>query len=237
MSKPPSPQVGFNDNVRHKNKVFHIQTEDSGVNRPHVITHLFMDGGRILKSVKQSYADHVGVEGLSDIVRKMMKDQHKEMFVALKGGQFDHLLDDGKKKPVVAVAPEGAALVAESPPPVKVNMPSARMDEAPRTVRDPRIELRLPAPVSDLPPPPPSSLAALDPSSRAHTPLAHSAERAVVMTESSPPPSRTVEIDGAIARARPASIFGNAKAPTFSAFGGADKSLEEMILRYVTEES
>ncbi len=222
MSKPPSPQVGFNDNVRHKNKVFHIQTEDSGVNRPHVITHLFMDGGRILKSVKQSYAEHVGAEGLSDIVRKMMKDQHKEMFVALKGGQFDQLLDDGKKKPV---APAVAAL--ESPPPAKVHLPPAHTDEAPHTIRDSRLELRMPAPVSDLPPPPPSKIAALDPSSHAR----------VTTSESSPPPSRTVEIEGAVARARPASIFGTPKPPTFSAFGGADKTLEEMILRYVTEES
>ena len=52
MSKVQSPLLGYNNNVRHKNRQFHIQTEDSGVNHPHIITHLFMDGGRILKSVK-----------------------------------------------------------------------------------------------------------------------------------------------------------------------------------------
>ena len=52
MAKFQSPLLGYNNNVRHKNRVFHIQTEDSGVNHPHIITHLFMDGGRILKSVK-----------------------------------------------------------------------------------------------------------------------------------------------------------------------------------------
>ena len=53
MSKHFSPLLGYNNNVRHKNRVFHIQTEDSGVKHPHIITHLFMDGGRILKSVRE----------------------------------------------------------------------------------------------------------------------------------------------------------------------------------------
>src|SRR5512144_2136480 len=99
MSKAPSPLLGYNNNVRHKNRVFHIQTEDSGVKHPHVITHLFMDGGRILKSVKRSYADLVGAEGMSDLVRQMMKEQHKAMFIALRDGQFDHLVDGALSTP------------------------------------------------------------------------------------------------------------------------------------------
>ncbi len=58
--KHPSPLLGYNNNVRHKGKVFHVQTEDSGVKYGHIITHLFMDGGRILKSVKTSYSEYVG---------------------------------------------------------------------------------------------------------------------------------------------------------------------------------
>src|SRR5882757_4423252 len=96
MSKAPSPLLGYNNNVRHKARVFHIQTEDSGVGRPHIITHLFMDGGRILKSVKTSYAEHVGTDGMSETVRVLMKEQHKGMFISLRDGQFDELVDSGK---------------------------------------------------------------------------------------------------------------------------------------------
>ncbi len=39
--------TGFNHNIKHKGKVYHVQTEDSGVNNPHIITHLFV-GGNIL---------------------------------------------------------------------------------------------------------------------------------------------------------------------------------------------
>jgi len=96
MAKFQSPLLGYNNNVRHKNRVFHIQTEDSGVNHPHIITHLFMDGGRILKSVKKSYAEHVGAEGMQEIVRGLMKEQHKAIFIALRDGQFDALVDAGR---------------------------------------------------------------------------------------------------------------------------------------------
>src|SRR3954466_11014410 len=93
MAKFQSPLLGYNNNVRHKNRVFHIQTEDSGVNHPHIIMHLFMDGGRILKSVKKSYAEHVGADGMREIVKKLMKEQHKAMFIALRDGQYDVLVE------------------------------------------------------------------------------------------------------------------------------------------------
>jgi len=89
MSKGASPLLGYNTNVRHKGKLYHIQTEDSGVKHPHIITHLFADGGRIIASTKTSYADHVGVEDMKDVVKKMMQEQHKAMFIALRDGVYD----------------------------------------------------------------------------------------------------------------------------------------------------
>ncbi len=89
MPKGPSPLVGYNTNIRHKGKVYHIQTEDSGVTRPHIITHLFADGGRIVASRKTDYAQHVGSADLVNIVRNLMKEQHKAMFIALRDCAFD----------------------------------------------------------------------------------------------------------------------------------------------------
>jgi len=92
-TKYVSPLLGYNNNVRHRGKVFHIQTEDSGAKYGHIITHLFMDGGRILKSVKTSYTEYIGNDRMADIVREMMKQQHKAMFIALRDGKFDALVD------------------------------------------------------------------------------------------------------------------------------------------------
>jgi hypothetical protein len=85
----PSPLVGYNTNVRHKGKLYHIQTEDSGVNHPHVITHLFADGGRIIASRKTGYASHLGAKDLQSIVKKLMQDQHKAVFIELRDCVYD----------------------------------------------------------------------------------------------------------------------------------------------------
>ena len=84
-----APLLGYNTNVRHAGKLYHIQTEDSGVDHPHIITHLFADGGRIVASKKTSYAERVGSEGLQDTVKKLMQAQHKAMFIALRDGVYD----------------------------------------------------------------------------------------------------------------------------------------------------
>ena len=89
MAGSPSPLVGYNTNVRHKGKLYHIQTEDSGVKRPHIITHLFADGGRIIATEKTSYEEHVQSEDIAAIVKKLMQEQHKRMFIALRDGVYD----------------------------------------------------------------------------------------------------------------------------------------------------
>jgi hypothetical protein len=105
MPKDPSPLLGYNNNIRHKDRVFHVQTEDSGVRHPHIITHLFMDGGRILKSVKTSYAEHLGIERMADVVQRMMKDQHKAMLVGLRAGDYDSIVEGSPAvKPAAAPA-------------------------------------------------------------------------------------------------------------------------------------
>jgi hypothetical protein len=86
-------QVGFNNNVKYRNQTFHIQTEDSGLDKPHVITHLFADGGRIIKSHKRIYADQVRRPDVAAYVRQLMKGQQLEMALALREGRFDSVID------------------------------------------------------------------------------------------------------------------------------------------------
>jgi hypothetical protein len=80
--------LGFNHNVRYKGEVFHVQTEDSGVAAPHIITLLYR-GGVILASKKTSYADILKIENLDTVVEELMKDQHKAIMRRLKAGEFD----------------------------------------------------------------------------------------------------------------------------------------------------
>jgi hypothetical protein len=104
-------QVGFNNNVKYKGKHFHVQTEDSGLNQPHIITHLFTDGGRIIKSHKRSYADSVGREDVALFVRTLMKGQHMEMVQWLREGRFD---------PIIEGQRGGGMEILEQPPAIDV---------------------------------------------------------------------------------------------------------------------
>lgn len=85
-------QVGFNNNVKYNGLVFHIQTEDSGLDKPHIITHLFADGGRIIKSVKRVYAAEVKRDDIAKYVRALMKGQHMEMALHLREGKYDEVI-------------------------------------------------------------------------------------------------------------------------------------------------
>ncbi|HJK97484.1 MAG TPA: hypothetical protein RMF84_09695 [Polyangiaceae bacterium LLY-WYZ-14_1] len=115
-----SPLLGYNTNVRHRGRVYHIQTEDSGLERPHVITHLFADGGRIVASQKTSYADHVASGGYPATVKQLMQDQHKAMFIALRAGTYDDSEDAVAAPPGGAGSPTGAAATRPNTPKVDV---------------------------------------------------------------------------------------------------------------------
>lgn len=80
--------LGYNHNLMYKGEVFHVQTEDSGVANPHIITLLYR-GGVIVSSRKTSYSDILKMDNLEVVVEELMKEQHKEMMRRLKAGEFD----------------------------------------------------------------------------------------------------------------------------------------------------
>lgn len=123
-------QIGFNNNVIYKEARYHVQTEDSGLDRPHVITHLFADGGRIIKSHKRVYAGEVARADVAAYVRSLMKAQHMEMCIMLREGKFDDVvaglavggMETLEHAPEVRVKKGAGERVAaaETPPPLAV---------------------------------------------------------------------------------------------------------------------
>lgn len=112
--------VGFNHNVMYKGEVFHIQTEDSGISNPHIITLLYR-GGTIISSKKTSYADIIKIENLESVVEDLMKEQHKDMLRRLKAGQFDERAFASQPAPPLQSAAEKPA--AAEPPPAPPSPP------------------------------------------------------------------------------------------------------------------
>ena len=109
--------TGFNHNIKHKGKVYHVQTEDSGASNPHIITHLFV-GGNILATKKASYTDIVKSENLPELVRDMMEEQHKQMLRNLVNGTYDNVDRSAtayQPGELAKEAPKAAAAVAPVP--------------------------------------------------------------------------------------------------------------------------
>ena len=123
MKKPP-PLLGYNTNVRHSGHLFHIQTEDSGIDHPHIITHLFVEG-TILATKKSTYAQVLEEADWEKKVRAMMKDQHRTMFVELRDGHHDDIAAKLRGEPV-GDAPEK---VPSEPPARYSDAPTIDIDQ------------------------------------------------------------------------------------------------------------
>lgn len=247
--KPPSPLVGFNNNVKHKGRIFHVQTEDSGVNRPRITTHLFADGGRIVKTTRTDYSEYIGRADMTAVVRRLMKEQHKAMFIALRDGQLDESVDH-----ICGPPPQNSPSVAErfSLPPMPA-VPSSVM-----AVAD------LPAPdrttaAHPEQPPPSQPLIPRRPAPTLTDLVLADLEGARARAVPPPKPPRggagapgLVPVDAAAAAAaraprapsgryaapRPAAIFSSTEGQG-SLFGGgsiSEKSLDEVILSYLAED-
>jgi hypothetical protein len=125
--------VGYNHNIMYKGEVFHVQTEDSGINNPHIITLLYR-GGNILASKKTSYADIVRMGNLNQVVEDLMKEQHKEMLRRLKNAEFDERL--GLNSVKMSTGAQVAAPVEPSPVPAPAPAPVQAQPQTPDPARD-----------------------------------------------------------------------------------------------------
>jgi len=87
--------VGYNTNVRYKDKVYHIQTEDTGIDNPVIVTFLYYQGA-IIASRKTNYANIINEPDYKEKVAKIMKVQHKYMIRELLSGRLT--MDDEMAK-------------------------------------------------------------------------------------------------------------------------------------------
>lgn len=126
--------VGFNHNVMYRGEVFHVQTEDSGVANPHIVTLIYREG-TIIAARKTSYADIIKVDNLERVVEELMKEQHKGMLRRLKNGEFDaKAFPAARTAPAARPAPKPAA--APQPASAVPPKPSVKSQEKPSSLDD-----------------------------------------------------------------------------------------------------
>jgi hypothetical protein len=106
--------TGFNTDIKHNEKVYHIQTEDKGLQNPYIESLVYV-GGEILASKKTSYAEQVKAGIDEKWIGSLMEQQHRTMIAAIKRGRFDHPADSTKSalpRPTIDAAIIGDAAVA-----------------------------------------------------------------------------------------------------------------------------
>ena len=119
VSKRP-PLLGYNHNVRHAGRLFHVQTEDSGPSRPVITTHIFYEGTILATARTQYQADEPDA-----VVQRKMQDQHKSMLKRVRDGAFDYAQDEQGRP---AASAEGSARAdASAPRDLSMDPPTSRM--------------------------------------------------------------------------------------------------------------
>jgi len=100
--------TGFNTDIEHDGVVYHVQTEDKGLDSPIILSLVYV-GGTILASKRSPYADLIE-QGFSDeVLAERLKRQHKLICAAINSGRINDLK---KMSGRVKEAPEK---VAEEP--------------------------------------------------------------------------------------------------------------------------
>jgi len=82
--------TGYNTDVKHDGKVFHVQTEDKGIANPIIETLIYVGGGQIIASKQYNYVNLV-VGGKCDdrAVSELLESQHRRMMRWVSGGKYD----------------------------------------------------------------------------------------------------------------------------------------------------
>ncbi len=81
--------TGYNTDVRHGNRIFHVQTEDKGLSNPRIETLIYV-GGEILDSYRSSYEDLLAGPPIEDgVLQARMDEQHRAIIRDIKNGKYD----------------------------------------------------------------------------------------------------------------------------------------------------
>lgn len=90
--------TGYNTDVRHGNRVYHVQTEDKGLTNPKVETLIYV-GGEILDSYRSAYEDLLVKGALEEgTLQARMEEQHKSIIRDIKAGKYDATPPDDVEK-------------------------------------------------------------------------------------------------------------------------------------------
>jgi hypothetical protein len=82
--------TGFNTDIEHNGVVYHVQTEDKGLDAPIILSLVYV-GGTILASKRSPYEDLIASGFSDEVLAERLKRQHRLICAAINSGRIDDL--------------------------------------------------------------------------------------------------------------------------------------------------
>jgi hypothetical protein len=161
--------TGFNTDIEHGGVIYHVQTEDKGLDTPIILSLVYV-GGAILASKRAPYEDLIA-QGFSDeVLAERLKRQHRLICAAINSGRIEDLKKMSPRveepSPVIAepistpaepsasieaeIIPEEAVVAEEVAAPQDIDSGfDLELEDVPSQIWEP------PPPPKEEPPPPP----------------------------------------------------------------------------------
>lgn len=95
--------TGFNTDIEHDGVVYHVQTEDKGLDSPLILS-LVYSGGAILAAKRTRYEDLIAAGFDEEVLTERLKRQHRLICAAINAGRLEELKRMGAR-----VEPEATA--------------------------------------------------------------------------------------------------------------------------------
>ena len=117
--------TGFNTDIEHDGVVYHVQTEDKGLDSP-IILSLVYSGGTILASKRSPYADLIAQGFTDELLAERLKRQHRLICAAIHSGRINDLKKmGGRAQEAPQTVVEDPVAMEEPEVPQEVETPTA----------------------------------------------------------------------------------------------------------------
>jgi hypothetical protein len=141
--------TGFNTDVPHEGRVYHVQTEDRGKEHPFLESLIYI-GGTIVAKKQTPYSEQLNNGATEELIAGLLKRQHQVIIAAIKAGRIEDLIrltargsaKEQAQKSAPADRQPGFGLLPESPvqqpvrpptPPPVAQMPTTPVPARPAT--------------------------------------------------------------------------------------------------------
>lgn len=79
---------GFNSEIKHKGKLYHVQTQDKGPSAQYIESIIYRSG-KFLSMKKSYYTDFMNNPDLKTHINRMIRDQHSKILENISQGKID----------------------------------------------------------------------------------------------------------------------------------------------------